>query len=191
MGGVYNEYVSFPNSGTASEPITFQSDPCSGWDYRAARGDRRDRPDRYRAHRVSSRSREHLSYITVKGFEIRNLSFRFRRCRSVRRLDHGSGTGIQILNNLDAQHCDHSEKEWQRLRHGLRHVEDSDHAAGHQRQRVYDNRTGNSESLTINGNVTHFQVTNNLVHDNDNIGIDAIGFEGTGPVGYDQASMGW
>ena len=27
MGGVYNEYVNFPNSGTASEPITFQSYP--------------------------------------------------------------------------------------------------------------------------------------------------------------------
>jgi len=55
---------------------------------------------------------------------------------------------------------------------------------------VYDNRTGNSETLTINGNVTHFQVTNNLVHDNDNIGIDAIGFEGVGPVGYDQPMYG-
>jgi hypothetical protein len=55
---------------------------------------------------------------------------------------------------------------------------------------VYDLRTGESESLTVNGNVTHFQITNNLVHDNDNIGIDMIGYEGVGPVGYDEVMYG-
>jgi len=49
---------------------------------------------------------------------------------------------------------------------------------------------GKSESLTVNGNVTYFQITNDLVHDNDNIGIDAIGYEGVGPVGYDEAMYG-
>ena len=44
--------------------------------------------------------------------------------------------------------------------------------------------------MTLNGNVTHFQITNNIVHDNNNIGIDIIGYEGTGPVGYDEASYG-
>ncbi len=46
---------------------------------------------------------------------------------------------------------------------------------------VHDLKTGNSESLTLNGNVKTFQVTNNRVHDNNNIGIDFIGFEGTCP----------
>ena len=51
--------------------------------------------------------------------------------------------------------------------------------------------TGQSESVTINGNVSAFQVTNNRVHDNNNIGIDAIGFEGTSPnVSVDQARDG-
>lgn len=40
---------------------------------------------------------------------------------------------------------------------------------------------GCSESLSINGNVDGFEVSGNSVHDNDNIGIVAIGFEGTGP----------
>lgn len=44
---------------------------------------------------------------------------------------------------------------------------------------IYQCRTGNSETLSINGNVTQWQVTNNLVHDNTNIGIDAIGYEET------------
>ena len=44
--------------------------------------------------------------------------------------------------------------------------------------------------MNVDGNVTHFQITNNLVHDNDNIGIDAIGYEGVGPTGYDEAMDG-
>lgn len=31
---------------------------------------------------------------------------------------------------------------------------------------------GFSESLAISGNVQYWQVTNNLIHDNNNIGID-------------------
>ncbi len=42
-------------------------------------------------------------------------------------------------------------------------------------------RLGSSESLVLNGNVTGFQVTNNHVHHNNNIGIDFAGFEGTCP----------
>src|SRR5207302_909819 len=42
---------------------------------------------------------------------------------------------------------------------------------------VHDLKTGSSESVVLNGNVTNFQVTNNTVHDNNNIGIDFIGFE--------------
>lgn len=44
---------------------------------------------------------------------------------------------------------------------------------------VYALRTGASESVVLNGNVTNFRVTNNRVHDCNNIGIDFIGFEGT------------
>lgn len=36
---------------------------------------------------------------------------------------------------------------------------------------------GCSEALAINGNVMTWEVTNNKIHHNDNIGIDAIGFE--------------
>ena len=43
---------------------------------------------------------------------------------------------------------------------------------------VYDLRLGASEALTLNGNVRDFRVTNNRVHDCNNIGIDFIGHEG-------------
>jgi hypothetical protein len=50
---------------------------------------------------------------------------------------------------------------------------------------------GCSESLSINGNVDGFEVSFNRVHDNDNIGIVAIGFEGTCPnAALDQARNG-
>ena len=40
---------------------------------------------------------------------------------------------------------------------------------------VHHLKTGSSESLVVNGNVAGFRVTRNVVHDNNNIGIDLIG----------------
>lgn len=51
-------------------------------------------------------------------------------------------------------------------------------------------KLGQSESMVLNGNVTNFTVSHNKIHDNDNIGIDFIGFEGNGPAGQDQARSG-
>ncbi len=48
---------------------------------------------------------------------------------------------------------------------------------------VYNCKLGQSESMVLNGNVTEFKVINNKVHDNDNIGIDFIGYEGTAGSG--------
>ncbi len=45
---------------------------------------------------------------------------------------------------------------------------------------------GASETLVLNGNVDGWSVTHNVIHDNNNIGIDAIGFESTisGPARF-------
>lgn len=42
---------------------------------------------------------------------------------------------------------------------------------------IYDCEPARSEALTLNGNVTGFEVTNNRLHDLNNIGIDFIGGE--------------
>jgi len=187
FGGVYNEFVNFPRSGTASAPITFQSYPgqtavidgtgvaCCG----------------------SSQTQGLInitgarSYITINGFEIRNYTTSKPADVACGIWITGSGTGIQILNNLVHNITTTSEKEGNAFGMAVYATSKTPITqlviSGNE---VYDNRTGNSETLTINGNVTHFQVTNNLVHDNDNIGIDAIGFEGVGPVGYDQPMYG-
>jgi len=44
---------------------------------------------------------------------------------------------------------------------------------------VHDLRLGQSEAMTLNGNIDGFSIIDNEVHDNDNIGIDCIGWEGT------------
>lgn len=46
---------------------------------------------------------------------------------------------------------------------------------------IYDCEPAPSEALTLNGNIRLFQITNNKVHDVNNIGIDMIGGEGTCP----------
>jgi hypothetical protein len=45
-------------------------------------------------------------------------------------------------------------------------------------------RLGASESVVVNGNVDGWRITGNHVHDDDNIGIDAIGYEPTLPPAY-------
>ncbi len=44
--------------------------------------------------------------------------------------------------------------------------------------RVYDCECYSSESTVFNGNIDGFIIRNNIIHDNNNIGIDMIGFEG-------------
>jgi len=57
---------------------------------------------------------------------------------------------------------------------------------------VYNCKLGQSETVVINGNVDGWVVANNNIHDNDNIGIDAIGYEGNGPTtATDTARNGW
>ena len=43
---------------------------------------------------------------------------------------------------------------------------------------VYDCECGSSESVVLNGNIDGFLIAGNRIHDNNNIGIDMIGFEG-------------
>jgi len=56
---------------------------------------------------------------------------------------------------------------------------------------IYNCKLGWSESLVLNGNVEEFIVSNNIVHDNNNIAYDFIGHEGECPnPELDQARNG-
>jgi hypothetical protein len=185
--GVYNEAVTFPTSGTVSAPITFESLPgqvatldgtglkCCG----------------------SSGTQGLITiagtrnYITVRGFELRNFTTSSSKATPSGVWVTGSGTGVKILNNIVHGITTKSEKNGNAFGIAVYGTTQSPITqitlSGNE---VYDLKTGESESLNVTGNVTYFKITNNLVHDNDNIGIDAIGYEKTAPVGYDEAMYG-
>ena len=184
LGGIYNESVNFPASGTASAPITFQSYPGqtavidgTGVSVNGTQG---------LINIVGNRS-----YITINGFEIRHYSTDSEDNVPTGVWITGSGTGIQILNNRVHNITTRAEANGNAFGISVYGTSQTPITqlviSGNE---VYDLRTGESESVNVDGNVTYFKITNNLVHDNDNIGIDAIGYEGVGPVGYDEAMYG-
>jgi Protein of unknown function (DUF1565) len=181
--GVYNESVTFPASGTASNYITFASYPGqtavidgTGLAVSSTQG---------------LINIVNQSYITVSGFEIRNYTTSKASLTPAGIWVTGSGTGVRLLNNLVHNITTTSEKNGNAFGIAVYGTSSTPitelTVSGNQ---VYDLKTGESESVNVDGNVTYFSITNNIVHDNDNIGIDAIGFEGVGPTGYDQAKYG-
>jgi hypothetical protein len=181
--GVYNESVNFPNSGTSSSPITFASYSGetaiidgTGLSVSGTQG---------------LINIVNQSYLTVSGFEIRNYTTSSASPTPAGVWITGGGAGLQILNNLVHNITTTSEKNGNAFGiavYGTSSTPISNLTiSGNQ---VYNLKTGSSESVNVDGNVTNFTISNNIVHDNDNIGIDAIGFEGVGPSGSDQARYG-
>jgi hypothetical protein len=132
-----------------------------------------------------------LSYLTVSGFEIRNYTTSRAALTPAGIWVTGSGTGVNLLNNVVHNITTTIEKTGNAFGiavYGTSSTPISNLTiSGNQ---VYSLKTGQSETVNVDGNVTNFAITNNIIHDNDNIGIDAIGFEGVGPAGSDQANHG-
>jgi len=181
--GVYNESVNFPASGTSSNPITFANYPGqtatidgTGLAVSGTQG---------------LINIVNQSYVTINGFEIRNYTTSSSGPTPVGIWVTGSGTGVQLLNNLVHNITTTSEKNGNAFGIAVYGTSSTPITQitinGNQ---LYNMKTGNSETMNVDGNVTYFTISNNIVHDNDNIGIDAIGFEGVGPSGSDQAKYG-
>jgi hypothetical protein len=192
LGGVYNESVNFPSSGTATAPITFQSYPgqtavIDGTGVSCCTSN----PASSGNETQGLINIVNQSYLIVSGFEIRNFTTSKAPYTPAGVWITGSGTGVQLLNNLVHNITTSSEKKGNAF--GIAVYGTSQTPISYlviSGNEVYSLKTGQSESVNVDGNVTHFAITNNLVHDNDNIGIDAIGYEGVSPVGYDEASYG-
>ena len=182
LTGTYNESVNFPVSGTSSAQITFVGQSAivdgTGLVPTGVQG----------LFNFASQS-----YITVEGFEIRNYTTSSASVTPAGIWVSGSGSGIQILNNNVHNITTTSEKNGNAFGIAVYGTAapaslDSVTISGNT---VYNLKTGNSESVNVDGNVTNFVITHNIVHDNDNIGIDAIGFEGVSPdPAYDYARNG-
>lgn len=191
-GGIYEELVSIKASGNASDGfITFRSYP----DETAILDASHFTP----TGRTAILTIQNRSYVRVVGFEIRNFRTAEHRLAPLGISVIGAGSHIELLKN-NVHHIENTFQGRDRPGSGGNGfgiaVYGTDAKApitdliidGNE---VHHLKTGSSESLVVNGNVTNFRITNNVVHDNNNIGIDVIGFERTAPdPSVDQARDG-
>ena len=130
-----------------------------------------------------------VSYVKIEGFEIRNYKTNDPKRTPAGIRVFGGGSHVELLKN-------NVHDIWQTYpgRQGPGHGANAFGIAIYgtdantpisdlvvDGNEVHHLQTGSSESLVLNGNVTNFRVTHNTVHNNNNIGIDIIGFERTAP----------
>jgi hypothetical protein len=128
-----------------------------------------------------------VSFVRLRGFEIRNFRTSDRQSVPWGIRVAGAGSHIEILQN-DVHHIEQNfsgppEPGANGLGIGV-YGTDAATPISYlviDANEVHHLKTGHSESLVVNGNVRGFRITKNLVHDNNNIGIDVIGFEHTAP----------
>ncbi|HWF92359.1 MAG TPA: right-handed parallel beta-helix repeat-containing protein [Terriglobales bacterium] len=190
--GIYDELVSIHVSGNASDGfITFRSYPGETAILDAGHFTP--------VGRQGVLTIENQSYVRIEGLEIRNFHTAEHRLSPLGINVIGSGSHIELLKN----NVHHIEQTFQ--------GRDAPGSGGNgfgiavygtdaktpitdliiDGNEVHHLQTGSSESLVVNGNVTSFRITHNVVHDNNNIGIDVIGFERTAPdPAVDQARDG-
>ncbi len=189
LSGTYNEVVAINKSGDADNGfITFMSYPSDGVAILDVSG---RTPPSGKAPVIKIQNK---SFIRIKGFEIRNYKTSAKGSVPIGILMIGSGRYIELRNNNihDIQTTSRYGNA-----HGIAVYGTGTTSAtaitnlvieGNQ---VHHLKLGSSESLVVNGNVDGFEINNNIVHDNDNIGIDVIGYEKTSSNStYDQARNG-
>ena len=191
-GGVYEELVSIKASGNATDGyITFRSYPGET----AVLDAEHFAPDG----RGGILTIHDKSYVRIEGFEIRNFRTAEHRLTPLGISVMGAGSHLELLKN----NVHHIEQNF--------NGRDAPGRGGNgfgiavygtdakipisalviDGNEVHHLKTGSSESLVVNGNVMNFHITHNVVHDNNNIGIDIIGFERTAPdPAVDQARDG-
>lgn len=170
--GIYNEAISFSRSGSAAAGfITLQGDPGAILDGTGRSG---------QGIVINSRN-----YIKVIGMTVRN----FKGSGTPMGISvEGSSSSIELRNNLI-----HNIERPNDNAHGIAFYGSAATPMTNivvEGNEIRNCRLGQSEALVLNGNINGFIVARNIVHDNDNIGIDFIGFEGTGPAAQDQARNG-
>jgi hypothetical protein len=191
-GGVYEELVSIKASGNATDGyITFRSYPGET----AVLDAEHFAPDG----RSGILTIHNKSYVRIEGFEIRNFRTAEHRLTPLGISVRGAGSHLELLKN----NIHHIEQNFNgrdapgRGGNGFGIAVYGTEAKTPISELLIDGnevhhlKTGSSESLVVNGNVTNFRITHNVVHDNNNIGIDIIGFERTAPdPAVDQARDG-
>ena len=184
--GEYNEHVDINVSGTANAYITFRSYPnetaiLDGTGLTVPNSDNgmiyiKDK-----------------AYLIIQGLEIRNYKTSTRNRTPIGIRITGESHHIEIRDNK-IHHIEHNGSQSSGVdAHGIAVHGTSGTNAIHDiiitNNELFGLNLGSSEALVINGNVDGWQITHNTIHDVNNIGIDAIGFEDTAP-NNDQARNG-
>jgi hypothetical protein len=188
-GGTYKERLTIHVSGSATGGyITFRSYPG---EHAILDGKGLAVPNGWSA-LIKIRNKK---YIIIRGLELRNYKTNLKNHIPIGILVTGYGNHIRLLNN----NVHHIQTNYTGKNGGDAHgIAVYGTAAPRSltniiiaRNKLHSLKLGSSESLVINGNVDGFKIIDNLVHDNNNIGIDAIGWEGTSPdPALDQARHG-
>ena len=179
--GVYKEVVTMKSSGSASAGfITFSS-----YTGELATLDGTGQPipnQQWGLFTIQSQS-----YIVINGFEIRNYKTTKVADVPIGVWIFGQGSNVQIVNNhihnIETNAPGNTSCNTDAFGVTV------DGTVGNQSinalvisgNEVDHNKTGCSETVSVDGNVENFVISNNLIHDDDNIGIDAIGFEKVSP----------
>lgn len=185
--GVYYQRINITRSGQAGQPVTFQSYP----------GERAVLDGGNLTVPAAVDGLVHVKgadYIVFKNFEVRNYRTSTADVVPVGIRISGLAHHVEIRNNA-IHHIEHNGTSSNGTdAHGIAVYGTSGVTAIHDitidRNHLYNLKLGSSEGLVINGNVENWWVTNNTLHDMDNIGIDAIGYEQTAPAN-DQARNGF
>jgi hypothetical protein len=191
-GGVYEELVTIKTSGNATDGyITFRSYPGETAIL--------DAVHITPAGRSAILTIHDKNYVRIEGFEIRNYRTSEHRLTPLGISVMGAGSHIELLKN-NVHHIEQSFNGRDGPGHGANGFGIAVYGTDAKTSisdlvidgnEVHHLKTGSSESLVVNGNVTNFRITRNVVHDNNNIGIDVIGFERTAPdPAVDQARDG-
>jgi hypothetical protein len=177
-GGTYNELVTITRSGSATQGFT--SLEAVGGETPAVDGTGLGIPNGQNGLFTI----DGASYVRIDGFEIRNYVSKSAARVPIGIYVEGAGNHIELRNN----HIhDITTTVTTSAGDALGIAVYGSEAPTPISQLIVDGNeldhliTGFSESLSLSGNVTLWQVTNNVIHDNDNIGINIEGFFQTAP----------
>ncbi|HEY1708671.1 MAG TPA: right-handed parallel beta-helix repeat-containing protein [Rhizomicrobium sp.] len=190
--GVYNEHVAFRTSGnTAQGYITFENYPG---ETATVDGTGLTIPNQ----QFGLFTFANVSYVVAEGFEVRNYTTASIDEVPIGIFVTGAGSSVQLIDNkvhditttaaTTPNAC--ASNAFGITIYGTQTAAAIDGLAISGNE-VSHLKTGCSETLSVDGNVTNFAIVDNSVHDDDNIAIGAIGFEKVAKdPSVDQARMG-
>ncbi|SDY21524.1 parallel beta-helix repeat (two copies) [Evansella caseinilytica] len=168
--GTYHEMLAVKHSGSAEKPVTFQNYEnekvvISGEAVSDAE---------YETPLIYIHNQQ---YIIISGLTIQDLSVSSEEATAMGIYVSGSSSHITIKNNHVR---DIKTTADEGNAHGIAvYGTDSMKDIKIEDNTVEKLTLGASEAVVLNGNIDGFTISGNVVRDNNNIGIDLIGYEGT------------